>query len=208
MIRIARRNLEWWPTCFAVLFLLGQVAADLYLPTVTANLIDRGVIRHDLPYIWHEGGIMMLVAALGLGSAAVNVFFASTQGMRVGEKLRQQVYHHVLTFSSWELAQFGNASLITRSTNDVVQVQTVMVQLLRMLLRAPIMLVAAIVLAYSREPRLTIVFAVSLPIMAVVVALVMYFAVPLFKSIQQKTETKIIPRPESGRTPWLPCFPQ
>lgn len=188
MIRIARKNLEWGPTVLAVVFLLGQVAADLYLPTVTANLIDRGVIRHDLNYIWHEGAIMLVVAALGLASAAVNVFFASTQGMRLGEKLRHQIYHHVLTFSSKEMAGFGNASLITRSTNDVVQVQTVMVQLLRMLLRAPIMLVAAIVMAYIREPRLTLVFAVALPILAVVVAAVMYFAVPLFKSIQKKTD--------------------
>jgi ATP-binding cassette, subfamily B, multidrug efflux pump len=86
------------------------------------------------------------------------------------------------------MSDFGDSSLITRSTNDIVQVQNVMVQFLRMMLQSPIMLVAAIILAYHREPRLTGVFAISLPVLAIVVIGVMYFAVPLFKSIQKKTD--------------------
>lgn len=188
MIKIAKRNLEWLPTTLAVLFLFFQVAADLYLPTITSDLIDKGVLQRDIHYIWNEGGKMLLVAAVGLVAAGLNVYFASTQSMKVGQKLREQVYRTVLKFSSQEMSKFGDSSLITRSTNDIVQIQNVMVQVLRMMLQSPIMLVAACVLAYYREPRLTKVFLISLPVLAIAVVAIMYFAIPLFKSIQQKTD--------------------
>lgn len=145
-------------------------------------------MQKDMGYIWRDEVYMLIVAAVGLVAAAGNVYFASTQAMKVGEKLRQQIFHRVLRFSSKEINDFGDSSLITRSTNDIVQIQNVMVQVLRMMLQSPIMLVAAIILAYIREPRLTRVFLISLPILAVVVVAVMYFAVPLFKSIQKKTD--------------------
>lgn len=188
MTKIARKNLVGWATTLAVLFLLIQVACDLYLPTVTSELVDKGIMQRNFAYIWKDGIYMLVVAAIGLAAAAGNVYFAATQAMQVGEKLRQQIFHRILRFSSKEINQFGDSSLITRSTNDIVQIQNVMVQALRMMLQSPIMLVAACVLAYVREPRLTRVFLISLPILAVVVLVVMYLAVPLFKSIQKKTD--------------------
>ncbi|MBU3828112.1 MULTISPECIES: ABC transporter ATP-binding protein [Limosilactobacillus] len=188
MIRIARKNLALWATLGAVLFLLIQVSCDLYLPTVTADLVNRGIVQKDMGVIWSKGIKMLIVAAIGLLAAGLNVYFAATQSMRVGEKLRGQIYHKVLRFSNREMDEFGDSSLITRSTNDIVQIQNVMVQMLRMMLQAPVMLVAACVLAYIREPRLTKVFFISLPILAIIVMMVMYFAVPLFKSIQKKTD--------------------
>lgn len=188
LLKIARRNLELLPTMMAVIFMCAQVAADLYLPTITSDLINKGVIKHDINYIWHEGGMMLLVAALGLLVAAGNVYFASTQAMKVGAKLRKQIFAQVLSFASEDVSKFGDSSLITRSTNDIVQIQNVMVQVLRMMLQSPIMLVAASVLAFNREPRLSQVFWISLPLLGVAVVLIMYFAVPLFRSIQQKTD--------------------
>lgn len=188
MIKIAKRNLELLPTLLAVIFLCFQVAADLYLPTITSDLIDNGILKQDIGYIWSESGKMLVVAALGLIAAAVNVYFASTQAMKVGKKLREQIYRKVLHFSSQEMSKFGGSSLITRSTNDIVQIQNVMVQVLRMMLQSPIMLIAACVLAYYREPRLTKVFLISLPVLAIAVIAIMYFAIPLFKSIQKKTD--------------------
>ncbi|MBB1069484.1 ABC transporter ATP-binding protein [Limosilactobacillus sp. RRLNB_1_1] len=188
MIRIARKNLALWATLGAVFFLLIQVSCDLYLPTVTADLVNRGIVQKDMGVIWSKGIKMLIVAAIGLLAAGLNVYFAATQSMRVGEKLRGQIYHKVLRFSNREMDEFGDSSLITRSTNDIVQIQNVMVQMLRMMLQAPVMLVAACVLAYIREPRLTKVFFISLPILAIIVMMVMYFAVPLFKSIQKKTD--------------------
>ncbi|MCC4380375.1 ABC transporter ATP-binding protein [Limosilactobacillus reuteri] len=188
MIRIARKNLALWATIGAVFFLLIQVSCDLYLPTVTADLVNRGIVQKDMGVIWNEGIKMMIVAAIGLVAAGLNVYFAATQSMKVGEKLRSQIYHKVLRFSNREMDEFGDSSLITRSTNDIVQIQNVMVQMLRMMLQSPVMLVAACVLAYVREPQLTKVFFISLPILAIIVMTVMYFAVPLFKSIQKKTD--------------------
>ncbi|ABQ83930.1 ABC transporter ATP-binding protein [Limosilactobacillus reuteri] len=188
MIRIARKNLALWATIGAVFFLLIQVSCDLYLPTVTADLVNRGIVQKNMGVIWNEGIKMLIVAAIGLVAAGLNVYFAATQSMKVGEKLRSQIYHKVLRFSNREMDEFGDSSLITRSTNDIVQIQNVMVQMLRMMLQAPVMLVAACVLAYVREPQLTKVFFISLPILAIIVMVVMYFAVPLFKSIQKKTD--------------------
>ena len=155
MIRIARKNLALWATIGAVFFLLIQVSCDLYLPTVTADLVNRGIVQKDMGVIWNEGIKMMIVAAIGLVAAGLNVYFAATQSMKVGEKLRSQIYHKVLRFSNREMDEFGDSSLITRSTNDIVQIQNVMVQMLRMMLQSPVMLVAACVLAYVREPQLT-----------------------------------------------------
>ena len=188
MIRIARKNLAFWATIGAVFFLLIQVSCDLYLPTVTADLVNRGIVQKDMGVIWNEGIKMIIVAAIGLVAAGLNVYFAATQSMKVGEKLRSQIYHKVLRFSNREMDEFGDSSLITRSTNDIVQIQNVMVQMLRMMLQSPVMLVAACVLAYVREPQLTKVFFISLPVLAIIVMAVMYFAVPLFKSIQKKTD--------------------
>ena len=188
MIKIAKRNLEWLPTLLAVVFLCFQVAADLYLPTITSDLVDKGILKQDISYIWAEGGKMLLVAALALIAAAGNVYLVSTQAMKVGEKLREQIYRKVLHFSSQEISHFGGSSLITRSTNDIVQIQNVMVQMLRMMLQSPIMLIAACVLAYYRESRLTKVFLIALPVLAIAVLMIMYFAIPLFKSIQKKTD--------------------
>nr|WP_220477986.1 ABC transporter ATP-binding protein [Limosilactobacillus agrestis] len=188
VIRIARKNLAFWATIGAIFFLLIQVSCDLYLPTVTADLVNRGIVQKDMGVIWNKGIKMLIVAAIGLVAAGLNVYFAATQSMKVGEKLRSQIYHKVLRFSNREMDEFGDSSLITRSTNDIVQIQNVMVQMLRMMLQSPVMLIAACVLAYVREPQLTKIFFISLPVLAIIVMAVMYFAVPLFKSIQKKTD--------------------
>jgi ATP-binding cassette subfamily B protein len=188
MIKIARRFLNWWAALAALLLMGVQVSCDLYLPTVTANLIDKGIMQKDLNYVWHIGGVMLLVAFLGLLAAVGNVFFASTQGMKVGERIRNTIYQRVLHFSTNEMTRFSGSSLITRSTNDIVQIQNVMLQMMRMMLQSPIMLVGACVMAYSREPRLTRVLAISLPVLIIAVVVVMYFAMPYFRVMQQKVD--------------------
>ncbi|WP_201346600.1 ABC transporter ATP-binding protein, partial [Lactobacillus nasalidis] len=157
-------------------------------PTVTADLVDKGVIGKNLPYIWQTGGRMLLVAGIGLLAALGNIYFAAHQAMQVGQRLRAMLFAKVLSFSDEEISRFGQSSLITRTTNDVVQVQMTFMQLLRMLMQSPIMLVAGCILAYLQQPRLATVFAISLPLLAAIIGLLMYLAMPLFKSIQQKTD--------------------
>lgn len=182
MIKIAKRNLQWWAVVLAFLFMVGQVVCDLTIPTLTSEIINRGVVKQDLSFITHEGWIMMGVALIGLLMALGNIYFAATQAMKVGKNLRAQIYQRVFRFSEREMSELGTSSLITRSTNDVVQIQNVIVQMLRMMIQSPIMLVAACFLAYQREPRLTKIFLISLPILAVVIVIIMSMATPLFKS--------------------------
>jgi ATP-binding cassette subfamily B protein len=191
MLKIAKRNLQWWAVVLAVLFMVGQVICDLTIPTLTSEIINRGVVKQDLSFITHEGWIMMGVALIGLLMAIGNIYFAATQAMKVGKNLRAQIYQRVFRFSEREMSELGTSSLITRSTNDVVQIQNVIVQMLRMMIQSPIMLVAACFLAYRSEPRLTKIFLISLPILAVVIIIIMSMATPLFKSIRKRPTASI-----------------
>lgn len=188
MMRLARKHLDWWAVVLAVGFMIIQVACDLSLPTLTSNIIDKGIANNDIGYIWRTGGKMLLLSFIGVLGAAGNVYFAATQSQKMGQRIRSAIFKKVTYASTEEFETVGNASLITRTTNDVVQIQNVMVQMLRMMLMVPIMLVGAGVLAYVKSPRLTMVFLVALPVLALFTGLVMYFAVPLFKSLQKKID--------------------
>lgn len=188
MMRLARKHLDWWAVALAVGFMIIQVACDLSLPTLTSDIIDKGIANNDIGYIWRTGGQMLLLSFIGVLGAAGNVYFASTQSQKMGQRIRTNLFKKVTFASTEEFETVGNASLITRTTNDVVQIQNVMVQMLRMMLMAPIMLVGAGILAYVKSPRLTMVFLVALPILALFTGLIMYFAVPLFKSLQNKID--------------------
>ncbi|WP_204120184.1 ABC transporter ATP-binding protein [Levilactobacillus wangkuiensis] len=188
MMQLARKHLDWWAVALAVGFMIIQVACDLSLPTLTSDIIDKGIANNDIGYIWRTGGQMLLLSFIGVLGAAGNVYYASTQSQRMGQRIRTDLFKKVTFSSTEEFETVGNASLITRTTNDVVQIQNVMVQMLRMMLMAPIMLVGAGVLAYVKSPRLTMVFLVALPILAFFTGLIMYFAVPLFKSLQKKID--------------------
>lgn len=188
MMRLARKHLDWWAVVLAVGFMIIQVACDLSLPTLTSNIIDKGIANNNIGYIWRTGGKMLLLSFIGVLGAAGNVYFAATQSQKMGQRIRSAIFKKVTYASTEEFETVGNASLITRTTNDVVQIQNVMVQMLRMMLMAPIMLVGAGVLAYVKSSRLTMVFLVALPVLALFTGLVMYFAVPLFKSLQKKID--------------------
>lgn len=188
MIKIIRRYFQWLPASLAVVFLFGQTICDLYLPTITANLVNEGILKQNFPYIWAVGRRMLLVAGIGLASAAVNVFLASRQSMRVGMILRNRLYAKVLNFAGQEMSRFGSATLITRTTNDTVQVQTVLFQVLRQMLRSPMILVTACVLAYLKAPRLTVIYLLTLPLLTALCLVIFHYATPLFRSIQTKTD--------------------
>lgn len=188
MFNLARKRLSPWAVLSALIFMIIQVFCDLNLPTLTSNMINKGVITGDIDYIWRIGGKMLIFALFSLLAASGNVFFASTQAQKFGTKLREELFTKVLSFGSHEIDQFGASSLITRTTNDVLQIQNVTIMALRMMIQSPTMLIGAGIMAYLSEPRLTTVFLISLPLLALAVGCVMYFAVPLFKSLQQKTD--------------------
>ncbi|KRM04727.1 multidrug ABC transporter permease ATP-binding protein [Liquorilactobacillus ghanensis DSM 18630] len=151
-------------------------------------MINKGVAVGNTNYIWKIGKEMLLIALVGIIASAGNVYFASTQAQKLGTKLRNELFEKVLYFGGHEVDQLGASSLITRTTNDVLQIQNVTVMILRMMLQAPSMLIGAIIMAFLSEKRLTGVFLISLPLLGVAVGLIMYFVVPLFKSLQKKID--------------------
>jgi len=177
-----------WSVFAAVVFMIVQIIADLYLPTLTSNIINDGVAKGDINYIWSTGVVMLGFSLISIVASIGNTFFATKESQSLGKKLRTDIYRKVENFSNNEFDKFGTASLITRTTNDVNQIQMVMQMFLRLMINAPLTLIAASFMAYNKDPQLTKIFLYVLPIMAVLVGGIMFLAVPLFKSMQKKTD--------------------
>lgn len=188
MVKLMRRNLDWWAVITATIFLGFQVICDLSLPNLTSNLINNGVAKGNVGYIWQIGLQMLGLTLVGIFAAAGNVYFASTQAQKMGARLRGKIFKKVLSFGNYEMDKFGSSSLITRTTNDVMQIQNVTIMMLRMMIMAPLMLIGASVMAYFNEKRLTSIFLVSIPILLIAIGCAMYFAVPLFQKLQKQID--------------------
>ncbi|MEH6941005.1 ABC transporter ATP-binding protein [Bacillus sp. JJ722] len=176
------------PIAFILGLLFIQALTDLYLPTLMADIIDVGVIKNDIPYIWKVGGFMLLVAAVGTICSVAASYLSAKVSMSYGKDLRYKVFSHVQEFSLQEFDQVGTASLVTRTTNDITQVQTVVNMILRMMVTAPLMAIGGIIMAYSKDAELSRVLWVAVPILFVVIGLVIWKGVPLFKLVQVKLD--------------------
>jgi ATP-binding cassette subfamily B protein len=168
--------------------LLVQAIGNLYLPDLNADIINNGIARGDNDYILRTGGVMLLVTGL-LGIAAViGVYWGARVAMGFGRDVRSAIFSKVETFSQVEVNHFGPASLITRNTNDVQQVQLVVFMGLTILISAPILIVGGVIMALRTDVPLSGMLVVVLPLMAGVIALVMSRAVPLFRAVQVKLD--------------------
>jgi len=177
-----------WPIAIALVLLTAQAIANLYLPTLNADIIDNGVVKGDTHYILVIGGVMLGVTLLMGVAAIISVRLAARSSMAFGRDLRSALFRRVETFSQMELNRFGTHSLITRATNDVQQVQMVVLLALTMMAMAPIMGVGGLFMAVRVNARLSLTLAVILPIMAGLIALVGIPAVPLFRAMQIKID--------------------
>ncbi|WP_407371018.1 ABC transporter ATP-binding protein [Carnobacterium sp.] len=182
------KKLNYWAVFWAVIFMVIQVVGDLYLPTLTADIIDNGVAKGDVNYIISVGIKMLGFSFVSILAAIANVYLAAQQSQQLGRNLRKEIYRKVSYFSNDEIDKIGTSSLITRTTNDVEQIQLVTMIMLRMMIMAPIMLFGAGILAYSREPKLAQVFIYVIPVLAIFIAVILTFAVPYFRSLQKKTD--------------------
>ncbi|AQW21402.1 multidrug ABC transporter ATP-binding protein [Lentilactobacillus curieae] len=188
MLKIAKGRISYWAVLGAILFMVVQVISNLNLPSLTSDIVNNGVAKGNLGYIWKVGFEMVGFSLLSIVAAICNVFLASRTSQKLGQNLRSDIYKKVINFSNDEFDQIETSSLITRTTNDVVQIQNVAIIMLRMMLMAPIMLVGASFLAYSKDHQLTMVFLVVVPVMLIFIGLLLYFAVPLFQAMQTKTD--------------------
>ncbi|MBO0461150.1 MULTISPECIES: ABC transporter ATP-binding protein [Enterococcus] len=187
MLKIVKR-ISLTSAIAATVFMVIQVLADLYLPTLTSNIIDKGVAKGDVDYIWQTGFVMIGFSLISIFAAIANTFFATRESQKLGKQLRTEVYQKAENLTKDKFDKYGTASLITRTTNDVTQIQLVMQMFLRMMINAPITLVGASILAYQKDHELTRIFLVVIPVMVILIGGIMYFAVPLFKSMQKKTD--------------------
>ncbi|MFC6177461.1 ABC transporter ATP-binding protein [Companilactobacillus huachuanensis] len=188
MFKIARGRINSWQVLGAVIFMIFQVIATLYIPNITSDIVNKGVITGDTNYIVSAGIKMVIVSLITVVAAFGNVLMASQASQGLGRKLRSDLFKKILNFTHDEFDKFETSSLTTRTTNDVVQIQNVMIMMLRMMIMAPIMLIGASFMAYQKNAEMTKIFLISIPVLIVVVGLVMYFAVPLFKAMQKKTD--------------------
>ncbi len=170
------------------LLLLVQSIANLYLPNLNAELINNGVTKGDIHYIWHIGYIMLASAALIMGSSVWLAFLSSKVSMAFGRDLRDGVFSTVEGFSARELNQFGAPSLITRNTNDVQQIQMVLFMGLTMMVSAPITGIGAVFMAVRTNATLSLLLLVSVPIMALLIFVLLRRIVPLFRLTQIKVD--------------------
>ena len=187
MIKLVKR-VSITSAIMAVVFMVVQVISDLYLPTLTSNIINDGVAKGDIDYIWSTGFVMLGFSLISIVAAVGNTYFATKESQKLGQRLRSEVYQKVEKSSIKTFDKYGTASLITRTTNDINQVALVTQMVLRMMINAPITLLGASFLAYQKDAELTRVFLVVIPVMIIVIGGIMFSAVPLFKSMQEKTD--------------------
>ncbi|QIL46363.1 ABC transporter ATP-binding protein [Vagococcus coleopterorum] len=187
MIKIIKR-MSIVSVIAALFFMVIQVVSDLYLPNLTSNIIDKGVATGDIDYIWKIGFIMIGFSLFSIVAAVGNTYFATKESQKIGKTLRSEIFQKVSFASHNQMDKVGTASLITRTTNDVNQIQMVIQMFLRLMINAPIMLVGASIMAYRKNAELTKVFIITIPLMIILIGVIMYFAVPLFKSMQKKTD--------------------
>ena len=190
LVRLLRRHLRPYTGLLLCVLVLqfAQVMASLYLPTLNADIIDKGVATGDTGYIWRMGAFM-LVVSVGQGVCSVAAtYLAARSAMSMGRDLRGEVFERVSGFSEREITAFGAGSLITRNTNDVQQVQMLVMMGCTMLVTAPVMAVGGIIMAITRAPSLSWLIGVSVPVLLVAVGLIVGRMLPLFRSYQDKLD--------------------
>jgi ATP-binding cassette subfamily B protein len=178
----------WAATLLAPLFMLFEVFMDLQQPQLMSAIVDNGVAKGDLPYVLAVGGQMLLVAALGVLGGLGCVFFSSISAMRFGTELRQSLFDKVQTFSFADLDTLKTSSLVTRLTNDVTQMQNLVMMVLRMAVRAPLMAIGGVVMAMLIDARLALILVVAVPILSVAIYGIFRLGFPLFRILQTRVD--------------------
>jgi len=189
MIRLFRFLRPYRMTLVLVIALaFAQAFANLYLPTLMANIVDTGIVKGDTNYILRVGGVMLLITVAGMLCAIAGSYYGAKVAIGFGRLVRGKLFQRVEQFSLHEFDTVSTASLITRTTNDTTQVQQVLVIILNMMISAPLMAVGGIILAINQDAGLSWILVVIIPILLVSILLIMGQAIPLFRVIQSKLD--------------------
>ena len=190
LIRLTARFGKPYAGQFALVIALQLVTtlATLYLPDLNADIINNGVAQADVPYIWRVGRTMLLVALVQIVAAIGAVWFASQVAMKTGQDIRAAVYDRVSGFSSEDMARFGTATLVTRGTNDVQQVQMTFLLFMNFMVAAPIMAIGGIIMALRQDAGMSWLVVTAVVVLAVVVGVIAAILMPLFKQMQKRLD--------------------
>ncbi len=169
------------------LHLLATIAA-LWLPSLNAEVIDRGIATGDIPFIWRTGGVMLLVSLVQVITAVSAVYFGAKASMGIGRDLRRRVYRTVDSLSTLEATRFGAGTLITRGTNDVQQIQMLAMMTFNFMVTAPIMAIGGIVMALREDAGLSWLVWASVAVLAVIVGFLVRLLLPLFRRMQDRVD--------------------
>ena len=177
-----------WQVAAALAFVFLQSLAELVLPTLMADIVNKGVVREDLAYIWRIGGLMLLVAGLGgVCSVGASLWSAKSAG-GFARDLRSRVFSHAESFSLHEFDRLGTASLITRTTNDIQQVYQVLTVLIRVMVMAPMMCIGGVIMAVSIDATLALTIVAIIPVLALIILFLFRKAGPLFRALQVRLD--------------------
>jgi ATP-binding cassette subfamily B multidrug efflux pump len=190
LFKLARTFLRPYRTWLTIVIVgqFLQTLAALYLPTLNADIIDNGVVKGDTRYIIGTGGVMLGIAFAQILCAMVAVYFGARTSMALGRDIRQALFMRVQSFSAREVGKFGTPSLITRTTNDVQQVQMLIVMTLTMMLSAPIMGVGAVIMALNQDVTLSSLLLIIVPVLGAIVTFLVSKMRPLFKLMQTRID--------------------
>jgi ATP-binding cassette, subfamily B, multidrug efflux pump len=190
LMRLLRTYLRPYAGPLAIVFTLqlAQAIANLFLPSLNADIIDNGVLAGDTAYILRTGGVMLAVTLVQVAATMVAVYYGARTAMALGRDVRAAVFGRVQVFSARGMAQFGAPSLITRSTNDVQQVQMVVMLALTLLIAAPVMAVGGVIMALRENVQLSGLLLLVIPVLLVTLGFVISRMRPLFRSLQIKID--------------------
>ena len=176
------------PLSIVLILVAVQAIANLYLPSLNADIINNGVVKGDTNYILRTGAFMLLVTLMLGVCSIIAVYFGSMTAMKLGRDVRSAIFRKVMSFSQKDTNTFGTPSLITRNTNDVQQVQMVLVMAFNIMIMAPIMCVGGVIMALREDVPLSGLLIVIIPLVVSMIAIVAVKALPLFRSVQKKTD--------------------
>lgn len=178
-----------WGVAAVLILVFLQSMGDLYLPTLMSDIVDKGIVQGDRDYIWRIGAYMLLVAGGGALCSVIASYLSAKVAAGFGKNTRSKMFKHVENFTLHEFDKLGTASLITRTTNDITQVQTVLTMMLRMMVGAPMMMIGGIIMAVSEDAKLSLIFVVVIPVLVGAIFFIGMKGLPLFKAIQVKLDT-------------------
>jgi ATP-binding cassette subfamily B multidrug efflux pump len=190
LLHLLRNYLLRYRKLLAIVVVLTfvQVMGTLYLPSLNADIIDKGIITGNTDYIWRTGGLMLAVTFVQAAFAIAAVYFGARAAMAFGRDVRKALFHQVTGFSTQDVATFGSASLITRITNDVTQVQTLVVMICTLFVAAPITIIGGSIMAVREDGPLSLLLLVSVPALIVSVGLVIIRMLPQFQRMQERID--------------------